>query len=611
MAHSPIDERIAHRRLVKLLGLAALLTAAALVWILFVFDPERRVGRRPVSDLAVAGTTSVADEALATKAPEPEPAPARDPPISAEIGAGPVRRIVPREIPDEPEEDEEFVEDEADPPREALDDAGGGGTAETEEQVAARTPPGMLLIPGGPTWLGTSEHRVRSLTLSGAGLSALAFDEETPRHRVDVGPFYIDRTEITNLQWRVFLDATERAPSDGLRRESWSFGKMPNGQHDFPVTHIELEELSAYLEWSGSRLPTEAEWVRAARGDGEGDYPWIRGAMSPYAWSSAWLNSGDNAPRRPTSVGSYVRGASPYGVLDMAGNVLEWTASAYTPFPSPQSGDLAFAIGTTASRTSADPRVLKGGDFASDSVGCRIDTRVSSAWLGAQRHWGQGRSRLSEMRPDLLRRLGFRTARSLHPEREAVWRVVIDLASSASARRGIPLQHLTRLALGIDLHDIAHWEQLGYDEDQRVVTGFEHITFGAVGRGSGPSFAELRENGPSELAVGVLAVRTQVMASPMLLGGGHHFLVALRPRGPAQGGAVGVGEDRDQLVFYDRDGRVRGRVPVSMSEAPPGPLLSSVEEERGRVSMRVSFSVDTGHELLPRLDFTLEGFVHP
>ncbi|MHC5211551.1 MAG: formylglycine-generating enzyme family protein, partial [Planctomycetota bacterium] len=134
-------------------------------------------------------------------------------------------------------------------------------------------PPGMVLVPAGKVVIGTPVDEVEKLGQRDV-IQMTEILAETPRHEVEVGAFMIDVTEVTNQQWKVFLEATGRDPSSILVEYGWPGGDIPPGQEDFPVTNVNIPEIRQYLSWCGKRLPTEEEWTRAARGDDERTYPW-------------------------------------------------------------------------------------------------------------------------------------------------------------------------------------------------------------------------------------------------------------------------------------------------------------------------------------------------
>ncbi len=145
---------------------------------------------------------------------------------------------------------------------------------------------------------------------------------ETPEHAAITGGFYIDKTEVTNQQYKKFVDETGYVPP-----AQWRDGNYPDGQGAFPVGGVTLADARRYAQWRGCRLPTEAEWEKAARG--------VDGRRFP--WGDTWA---DNRCRHmlaadagPVAVGSFPTWPSPYGCLDMIGNVQEWTSSKFLPYP--------------------------------------------------------------------------------------------------------------------------------------------------------------------------------------------------------------------------------------------------------------------------------------
>ncbi len=165
--------------------------------------------------------------------------------------------------------------------------------------------------------------------------------DEKPAHWVYLDAFDIDRFEVTNAQYRRFLQATKR-----VAPRYWTGVEYPIGQADYPVVGVSWEEADAYCAWAGKRLPTEAEWEKSCRGADERTYPWGnawdigRANVEPAApqswpvdWSEAWqalqAPSLESEARRLRPVGSYPNGASRYGVVDLVGNASEWVEDWY------------------------------------------------------------------------------------------------------------------------------------------------------------------------------------------------------------------------------------------------------------------------------------------
>jgi formylglycine-generating enzyme required for sulfatase activity len=135
---------------------------------------------------------------------------------------------------------------------------------------------------------------------------------EQPVHTVTLDGFYVDKYEVTNALWNSFAQATGRP------------GKSAADNH--PVVWVNWHDATAYCGWAGLRLPTEAEWEKAARGTDGQTYPWGEGIDGSKA---NYINSGDPFDNGTSPVGYFVDGISPYGAYDMTGNVLEWVADWY------------------------------------------------------------------------------------------------------------------------------------------------------------------------------------------------------------------------------------------------------------------------------------------
>ena len=236
------------------------------------------------------------------------------------------------------------------------------------EPVQASAVSGMVIIPAGEFTMGASvQERVVALQfgwsqdwlLRMAGL----IESAGPTHQVALDTYYIDRHEVTNEQYEEFLVATGHPLPRFWDRSAF------NGDNQ-PVIGVSWHDAWTYCSWAGKRLPTEAEWEKAARGTDALEYPWGE------VWDPSKLRSADSVGDRaidnyndwifwragPMSeavtapVGSYPDGASPYGVLDMAGNVWEWVADWYDPSyyaTSPERNPSGPAKGTA--------RVLRGG----------------------------------------------------------------------------------------------------------------------------------------------------------------------------------------------------------------------------------------------------------
>jgi formylglycine-generating enzyme required for sulfatase activity len=155
-----------------------------------------------------------------------------------------------------------------------------------------------------------------------------AFPDEQPQHRLYLPDYSIARTPVTNARYAAFVQAAGHQPP-----EHWKGGKPPQGKDEHPVVNISWYDAMAYCAWLSKvtgksyRLPSEAEWEKGARGEDGRIYPWGN------AWNAQRCNSEEGGTDDTMQVGTYPAGASPYGLLDMAGNVWEWCHSLYQSYP--------------------------------------------------------------------------------------------------------------------------------------------------------------------------------------------------------------------------------------------------------------------------------------
>jgi eukaryotic-like serine/threonine-protein kinase len=192
------------------------------------------------------------------------------------------------------------------------------------------------------------------------------FDDERPAHPVYLDEFWIDQTEVTVQMYALCVKAGKcKAPvSKGSFRYSNYYG---NPQFEsYPVIHIDWKMAKTYCEWAGRRLPTEAEWEKAARGEQALTYPW--GNEEP----NKHLLNFNKEMGDVTAVGSYPNGASPYGVLDMAGNAWEWVADWYS-----ETYYASSPASNPRGRNSGQERVLRGGAWLNDFTMVRSSNRNS------------------------------------------------------------------------------------------------------------------------------------------------------------------------------------------------------------------------------------------
>ena len=195
---------------------------------------------------------------------------------------------------------------------------------------------GMMLVPEGSVTLGSDQPD----------------DTEKPLHRVELKAFYIDKHEVTNEEYKQFCDATARTVPP-----YWTAKTFPKGLEKHPVVEVSWADAAAYARWAGKRLPTEAEWERAAKGPNS----------YRYAYGNAFDPQKANSGTQKTSaVGSYP--ANEFGLFDMTGNVSEWTSSLYLPYPYSESDG-------REDPKAAGARTVRGGNHSSNAQGARCLVR--------------------------------------------------------------------------------------------------------------------------------------------------------------------------------------------------------------------------------------------
>ena len=206
----------------------------------------------------------------------------------------------------------------------------------------------MVIIPAGEFLMGSPDD-------------GMSYDDERPQRKVYVSSFSIDRHEVTNARYQQFVNATGHPAPRHQKPEFtlWGHNAPLAGSEQHPVVNVSWEDAVAYCRWQDKRLPTEAEWEKAARGLDGHRYPWgddwdfTRANSASYwagrtvefkdgkEWKAFWITGdgarisherGLNGEVLTLPVGSFPDGASPYGLLDMVGNVSEWVQDWYEPY---------------------------------------------------------------------------------------------------------------------------------------------------------------------------------------------------------------------------------------------------------------------------------------
>ncbi|RMI43426.1 ergothioneine biosynthesis protein EgtB [Streptomyces triticirhizae] len=266
--------------------------------------------------------------------------------------------------------------------------------------------PAEVLVPGGPFTLGTDPAD-----------DPWALDNERPAHRVEIPAFWLDTTPVSNAAYQEFIAAGGYHEPRWWHPDGWlhrrqanltapafwyrdldgrwlrqRFGRVEPVPPDEPVLHVTWYEADAYARWAGRRLPTEAEWEKAARHDPATG----RSLRHPWGDVPAEPRHANLGQRhlRPAPVGAYPEGAAPCGARQLLGDVWEWTATEFTGYPGfaahpyREYSEVFFGAGY---------RVLRGGSFGTDPVACR----------GTFRNWDL------PVRRQIF--AGFRTCRDAEP----------------------------------------------------------------------------------------------------------------------------------------------------------------------------------------------------
>ena len=210
-----------------------------------------------------------------------------------------------------------------------------------QQKITAKDGASMVFVPAGEFTMGSDEGS----------------EDEKPAHRVSLDAYYIDKYEVTVGEYAKFLESTGKNPPP-----MWTTMDEPSHQKR-PVVNVDWMDASNYCEWAGKRLPTEAEWEKAARGTDGRIYPW--GNDSPDRLRANYGKEKWNNHAALVAVGQLINGKSPYGIYDLAGNVWEWVNDWYDPD----------YYTTSPSQNPKGPergkyRVLRGGawDFAPENL---------------------------------------------------------------------------------------------------------------------------------------------------------------------------------------------------------------------------------------------------
>ncbi|MGR3176319.1 MAG: formylglycine-generating enzyme family protein [Candidatus Scalindua sp.] len=202
----------------------------------------------------------------------------------------------------------------------------------TKSNMKQNLPEDMVLIPEGPFLMGSTEEDINKLLELDRNVEASRFDVEVSQREVYMSAYLIDKYPVTNTEYRKFIESGGYKQRDFWSDAGWDYvqqskpldsdvvNSAPDSEDDCPVVNVSWYEAEAFARYAGKRLPTEAEWEKAARGTDGRIYPWGN------EYDKTRLNCAESKIEKPTPVTKFQEGISGYGCFDMAGNVWEWTA---------------------------------------------------------------------------------------------------------------------------------------------------------------------------------------------------------------------------------------------------------------------------------------------
>jgi formylglycine-generating enzyme required for sulfatase activity len=425
-------------------------------------------------------------------------------------------------------------------------------------------PPGMVRLVGGRTKIGSDRKDIQNLIdeVPSAREVIRPLDGETPQISMNIAPFFLGRTEVSNEQYLAFVKSTGHRPPKlwgmtaindigraeffekrneakeaGQNVQDWRFDDVKwwskNWQdHEWsvpakdllaPVCFVDYKDVTAYCTWAGLRLPTEFEWQFASRGKGE----------ARYAWGDEWedgkyANTRENrAFSKLMPIGTYVEGVSQSGVHDLAGNVWEWTSSPYKAYKTPfKPGVYKYKkkkLEAALPKWNVSQRVVMGGSYLTDRIVARCTTRRGSE------------------QSQITAGVGFRVAASPRIGEDVAQNLLRFTVRKSAFLADYPTAWGPGLSVAAD-----RWAFLPGTEAPKagraqdyvlpqgygVITGYEYLLFVPVqelGEAKGESWRRKSLDKPQ--MIGVLAT-TEAMAEPKLNPG--TYFVLYRSKGKIQ-----------------------------------------------------------------------------
>jgi formylglycine-generating enzyme required for sulfatase activity len=252
-------------------------------------------------------------------------------------------------------------------------------------KISAKDQKERVLVPSGDFIMGTNKVDAEETHKKIGAVKPLYLDQH-PERTLFLGAFYMDKYEVTNVEYQGFMVDTQFTDLPA----HWVEGSFPEGLALHPVTQVTWWEAWSYCAWAGKRLPTEAQWEKSARGPEGLSYPWGDEFVKGKA------NLGIDGDRKTAAVTAYPEDVSPYGIYGLSGNVMEWTRDWYLAYPGNTVGD---------SRFGKELKVLRGNGFQ----------KAGHYFLPAYRY---AFTRTEANPNDFFENVGFRCASDIIPEKD-------------------------------------------------------------------------------------------------------------------------------------------------------------------------------------------------
>ena len=507
------------------------------------------------------------------------------------------------------------------------DPAKGSDTTLTVDASTVTTP-GLVSLKGGRVVAGSTVKEIEALMTTSTNQGKIrVIDAERPQHTETVASFAIGKYEVTNEQYLVYVkDSGTRPPEnwagpslkaaqaeflkgeaekamaatkeggtydrrkwDESSKNAWWLSSwqdvewaIPDGEEAMPVSYVDYENAIGYARWAGLRLPTEYEWIYAARGSGTELFP----------WGDEWEANGhahttEIGSQKPKKVGSFPEGMSKSGIADMTGSVFEWTSSPYQPFPKFKPQGYTFKkAGRKEKIAPPEPqfngmfRIIKGGSAQLPLVAGRIATRQ-----GAKR-------------AQTTNAIGFRVASDTMPavnKAQAIWQT--EIQSSQARTQGEIFDFEGTVGLDRWTSETPERRPEGYE----IIKSYEHIVFSPRAEfGMSPGGELNRESRIQPVVLGFLST-TVPMVSPALPPG--NYFVSYREKGRMMRDGETESEEpkpeegKDKKDKDKKEGEAEAEAEEPVDETPMD-LLTPAERLLRQIDTKTTIlifsTVDTG-----------------